>query len=79
MGIESLFSRAAEVTTPRRSCLDPEALEQIETLHYYLKGELVDYAKVNQERGEEIYLKDFEIMEQDIVMLAQLSEGEGDV
>ncbi len=75
-GAESLFSRAKEVTTDRRSRLDPELLEQIQTLSWHWKGTLPDYASINQETvevvGEEI--KEFEFMESQDALLAEMDE-----
>ena len=62
-GVESLFSRAKEVTTDRRSRLDADVFEEIECLNYYWKHKIVDYAKVNQDTVEEIEIEDFEFLE----------------
>ncbi|TFK82993.1 hypothetical protein K466DRAFT_628748, partial [Polyporus arcularius HHB13444] len=63
-GAESLFSRAKEVTTDRRSRLDPDILEEIECLSWHWKGTLPDYATVNEDTVEVVEgLKEYEFLE----------------
>ncbi len=74
VGAESLFSRSKEVTTDRRSRLDPDLLEQIQSLSWAWKGTLPDYARINEDTievlGEEV--KEYEWMESQDVLLAEL-------
>ncbi len=63
-GAESLFSRAKEVTTDRRSRLDPDILEEIECLSWHWKGMLPDYASINEDTVEVVKgLEEFEFLE----------------
>ncbi len=63
-GAESLFSRAKEVTTDRRSRLDPEILEQVECLSWHWKGTLADYARINEDTVEVVEgLEEFKFLE----------------
>ena len=78
VGVESLFSRAKEVATARRSRLSPKTFEQIECLHYYWKDTIVDYARENEEDPEAMLLEEYEEFVEMEEELAELS-GESDV
>ncbi len=80
-GVESVFSCAKEVTTDRRSRLDPTVFEQIECLNYHWKGKIPDYARINEEEVEEldIDIKPFEwINAEEGRLFADADSGEDD-
>ena len=68
-GVESLFSRAKQVATDRRSTLDPDVFEHIECLHYNWKRDLVDYSRVNSEEGLDMELEEYAFWETQEVLL----------
>ena len=72
-GIESLFSRAKEVVTDRRTRLDPVVFKQIECLNYHWKDKIVDYVRLN-EVIEELEFQEFEYLEREEEMF---SDDEG--
>ncbi len=74
-GAESLFSRAKDVTTDRCSRLDPDILEAIECLNWHWKGTLPDYARINEDRVEEVDgLEEFEFFEEQDIWFAASEE-----
>ena len=77
VGAESLFSRAKEVATDRRSRLDPDLFEQIECLKYYWMRTLPDYARANEDDINKSYINSFASMETQATLLPSDTEDEG--
>ena len=67
---ERLFSRARQVSTDRRTQLGADVFEAIEALHFNWSRSLVDYARVNSARSEEVEL------DEDIMPYLVLEEEE---
>ena len=73
VGAESLFSRAKEVATARRSRLKHTTFESLECLHYYWKYRLTDFARINKAFVEDIDdFVEFEEMEEELRALDAL-------
>lgn len=78
VGAECLFSRCKQVTTDRWSRLSPHVLEQIQCLEHNWHGTIVDYAALNDAQHEEIYMRDFEDIEEEEKLLGELSDSDID-
>ena len=76
VGAESLFSRAKEVSTDRRSWLDPDMFEQIECLKYHWMRSTPDHVRANHEEAEDLYINTFTSMETEAALLPSDTEDE---
>ena len=78
VGVESLFSRSKELLTDRRSRLAPKVVEQIQCLEHNWSPNIVDLARENEKIREEIYMQEFEFLEEEEQLLAQFGDDSDD-
>lgn len=64
VSVERQFSRAAEVSTDRRSRLGPDLFEWLECLNNHWRHDIVDLARLNSAEIEEVELLDYAFMYQ---------------